>query len=217
MTLLNFITAIYATILFWILEEEEECTLICIKEVEVIAMNLVTALFTIIQLSAMVEEWLFIIISAGGGSIEFCKCSIYNNVAQNAVGGMYIDLYEGGSSIEFGIFNNIAQPDGGGVYIDLYDGGGSIELHKCTVYSNIVRSNGGGVYIDLYKGGGSIEIGNCTIHDNAAYIGSGLFSMTFKLLYELPLILEMFCFISIKQATSWLYIEKYIKYMYMYM
>ena len=149
--------------------------MICIKEVEVIALNLVTALFTIMQLSAMVkeEEWVFIIISAGGGSIEFCKCSIYNNVAQNAGGG---------SSIEFGsIFNNIAQPDGGGVYIDLYDGCDSIELHKCTVYSNIARSNGGGVYIDLYKRGGSIEFCNCTIHDNSAYVGSGLFSMTFKL------------------------------------
>ena len=91
---------------------------------------------------------------------------------------MYIDLYEGGGSIDFSsctIYNNIAQSEGGGVYIDLYDGGGTIELHNCTIYNNIVQSDGGGVYIDLYKGGGSIEFSNCTIHDNTAYLGSGLF------------------------------------------
>ena len=71
--------------------------------------------------------------------------------------------------------HNTAQYEGGGVFINLYNGRSSIEFSNCTIYNNTAYYYyGGGVFINLGNGPGTIEFSNCTIYNNVGYHGSGL-------------------------------------------
>ena len=116
----------------------------------------------------------------GGGSIEFSKCSIYNNAARFG-GGLYIRSNSDGS-IEISncnIYSNTAEVNAGGVRM-LSLVGGSIVFINCSIYDNTAQSEGGGMYINLYGESGSNVFSNCNIFNNTAYFASALVLLSFR-------------------------------------
>ena len=114
----------------------------------------------------------FIQVYEQGGSIEFRNCTICNNIAQNDGGGVSISSYRN-SSIEFG--NCIIYNNTAQRYgggVYIYSVAGRIDFSNCALYNNIAQSFGGGVKFFSFDGS-SIELHNCTIYNNNAELYGG--------------------------------------------
>ncbi len=104
-------------------------------------------------------------------------CTINNNTAYNAGGGVYVYANKGGALVNNCIINNNSTTNGSGGGVSAGNGvafttGLSLTISNCTISSNTAKLNGGGISMDVTNGtnweSNPINITKCIISSNTA-------------------------------------------------
>ncbi len=127
----------------------------------------------------------------GGGATIYQSglidgCTITENTAYRAGGGVNIIARTGGSVLTNSIISNNTATNGGGGGVNLTNGGyvdfasgKNVSISNCTISSNSAKTDGGGMYLDVpnvnYSGWNSnpVSVTNCIITSNLSLANGG--------------------------------------------